>query len=423
MAMYHLRAKIHSRAAGKSAVACAAYRAGERLKDERFGVTQDYTKKRGVIESGIEAPEGAAAWATNRGRLWNEVEKSETRKNSRLAREFEVSLPHELTKEQRTALVRDFCQTELVRRGMVADWSVHEPNSRGDKRAFHVHIMTTTREIGAEGFTKKARDWDRRDTLCDIREAWARHANQALERAGLEARIDHRTLAAQGIDRDPVITKGVKLTNMERSERWKDAAAEIIESMKQERGREQRERKALKQEIRWKGYEGQALELAAAAVDDPAQTRKAQEYISQVRDKIVAEMAADLEPSYQKALAKAEKTSTEASRKRTAWEKSHPIPSPDKRLLESHEKYIQRFDRERVKWNRSREPFLKGEDEANKAVQTLTQEKAPRQVAWQKFMDEDRFRIFSDIQTTLSEIPKDLSRTNERRRDDRDLGR
>ena len=117
--------------------------------------------------------------------------------NSQVAREIRVALPNELGPDERAELVRDFCREQFVERGMVADIALHAPGSAGDERNHHAHIMLTTRRIGPEGFTTKDRDWNKTEALEGWREAWSRDTNAALERAGLEERVDHRTLEAQ----------------------------------------------------------------------------------------------------------------------------------------------------------------------------------------------------------------------------------
>ncbi|WP_318247581.1 MobQ family relaxase [Salipiger bermudensis] len=197
MAIYHLRATMISRSQGRSATAAIAYRAAERIEDHRTGLTFDYAGRSGVDHTEILAPDHAPDWAYDRSKLWNQVERAETRKNSQVAREVRVALPAELTHEQRVELVRDFAQEQFVDRGMVADIALHAPGRDGDDRNHHAHILLTTREIGAEGFTTKNRDWNKVELLEHWREAWALGSNHALERAGLEERIDHRTLEAQ----------------------------------------------------------------------------------------------------------------------------------------------------------------------------------------------------------------------------------
>ena len=192
-----------SRSQGRSATAAAAYRVAERIEDRRTGLTFDYAARGGVDHTEILAPDHAPDWVRDRSELWNRVEESETRKNSQVAREVRVALPDELTHAQRVALVRDYAQAQFVDRGMVADIALHAPGREGDERNHHAHILLTTREIDAEGsvpgggFTTKNRDWNKVEVLEGWREAWARDSNAALERAGLEDRVDHRTLVAQ----------------------------------------------------------------------------------------------------------------------------------------------------------------------------------------------------------------------------------
>lgn len=197
MAIYHLRATMISRSQGRSATAAAAYRVAERIEDRRTGLTFDYAARGGVDHTEILAPDHAPDWVRDRSELWNRVEESETRKNSQVAREVRVALPDELTHAQRVALVRDYAQAQFVDRGMVADIALHAPGRTGDERNHHAHILLTTREIGPEDFTTKNRDWNKVEVLESWREAWARDSNAALERAGIEDRVDHRTLVAQ----------------------------------------------------------------------------------------------------------------------------------------------------------------------------------------------------------------------------------
>ena len=186
-----------SRSQGRSATAASAYRVAERIEDRRTGLVFDYAKRGGVDHAEILAPDHAPDWVRNRSELWNRVEESETRKNSQVAREVRVALPAELTHAQRVELVRDFAQAQFVDRGMIADIALHAPGREGDERNHHAHILLTTREIGPEGFTLKNRDWNKVAVLEGWRGAWARDSNAALERAGVEERIDHRTLEAQ----------------------------------------------------------------------------------------------------------------------------------------------------------------------------------------------------------------------------------
>jgi ATP-dependent exoDNAse (exonuclease V) alpha subunit len=199
VAIYHLSAKIVSRTQGRSAVGAAAYRSAEALHDRHIGQTFDYTRKAGVEYSEILAPPEAPAWVHDREQLWNTVEQVERRKDSQLAREIEIALPVELDKDQQVVLLRDFVRGTFVSKGMVADVALHLDNAENP----HAHVLLTTRELTQAGFGAKRRDWNARAELMQWREGWAGTANEHLTRAGLDLRIDHRTLEAQGIDLVP----------------------------------------------------------------------------------------------------------------------------------------------------------------------------------------------------------------------------
>lgn len=205
MAIYHCSVKTISRGQGRSAVGAAAYRAGEKLENERDGMTHDYTHKEGVEHTEIMTPENAPDWTKDRGTLWNEVEKSETRVNSRTAREVEVALPQELDRESQKELLRDYVKENFNDQGMIADVAIHD---KGDGNP-HAHILLTTREIDEDGkFGKKRRDWDKNEQVDKWRESWEKHANRYLEREGHEQRIDHRSYKDQGIEKLPQIHEG-----------------------------------------------------------------------------------------------------------------------------------------------------------------------------------------------------------------------
>jgi len=203
VAIYRCEFKIISRGSGHRACAAAAYRAGEKIKDERYGDTHDYTRKSGVAASFILAPENAPDWMSNRPELWNAVEAVERRKDAQLCREVLLSLPHELADDQREALVRQFVHDQFVSQGMVADVNIHTHSPSGDERNDHAHILLTTRTLTASSFGPKERSWNSRDFVHDTREAWADAQNRTFERLGLDLRVDHRSLADQGIDREP----------------------------------------------------------------------------------------------------------------------------------------------------------------------------------------------------------------------------
>jgi Ti-type conjugative transfer relaxase TraA len=202
---FHLSAKVISRGEGRSAVAAAAYRSGSELVDEHSEETFDYTRKEGVEHSEILAPKDAPEWVHDRARLWNEVEQREVRKDAQLARELEIGLPKELSKDEQIALIRDFAERELVARGMVVDLNVHRDNEANP----HAHLMLTMRSIGREGFGPKVREWNDRALLMQWREAWAERANEHLARAGHDVRIDHRSHAERGIELVPQSKIGV----------------------------------------------------------------------------------------------------------------------------------------------------------------------------------------------------------------------
>lgn len=200
MASYHLSVKTISRSQGRSATAAAAYRAGEVIPCERYGVEHDYTRKAGIEHTEIFAPEDAPDWAEDRAALWNAVEASETRKNSMVAREWEVALPHELDADQRCELVASFSRDLVDRYGIVADVAIHAPHRDGDQRNHHAHILTTTRTMTPEGLDAKTRELHGKsgsEEIKSMREHWAELSNAALERAGQSERIDHRSLSAQ----------------------------------------------------------------------------------------------------------------------------------------------------------------------------------------------------------------------------------
>jgi ATP-dependent exoDNAse (exonuclease V) alpha subunit len=199
MAIYHVSVKTISRSRGQSALASAAYRSGSRLHDERIGKTFDFTDKPGVEHTEILAPEGAPRWVFDREKLWNKVEAVERRKDAQLAREVEIALPVELKSDEQVALLRDFSHRAFVSQGMVVDLAVHRDNPKNP----HAHLLLTTRSLGAEGFGPKRRDWNDTEKLLSWREQWADLTNEHLARAGIEARIDAHSLAAQGLNLTP----------------------------------------------------------------------------------------------------------------------------------------------------------------------------------------------------------------------------
>ncbi|TXH89397.1 MAG: hypothetical protein E6Q78_07110 [Rhodoferax sp.] len=210
MAIFHLNAKVISRAQGRSATGACAYRAGQCIKDERTGLVFNYTRKREVAYRQIFAPSNAPSWVQDRAQLWNQAEHKETRKDAQVAREIEVALPLELNLDQQAQLLESFVQAQFVKLGMVADVCIH--NKPGNP---HAHILLTTREINQSGFGAKNRDWNSKEQLEKWRSAWATHANHRLMFSGFKTRIDSRSLQAQGIDRVPTVHVGPTVTAMQ----------------------------------------------------------------------------------------------------------------------------------------------------------------------------------------------------------------
>jgi Ti-type conjugative transfer relaxase TraA len=203
MAIYHFSAKIVSRANGSSAVASAAYRAAERLTDERLGRAHDFTNKAGVVHSEVMLPEGAPERFVDRSILWNAVEAGEVRKDAQLARDVEFAIPRELNQQQGIALAREFVAREFVAKGMIADLNVHWDKALDGSPKPHAHVLLTMREVGPDGFGTKVREWNSTEQLKDWRKAWGAHVNGRMAEFGIEARVDHRTLEAQGIPLEP----------------------------------------------------------------------------------------------------------------------------------------------------------------------------------------------------------------------------
>jgi len=203
MAIYHFSAKIISRASGSSALAAAAYRSASRLHDQRLDRDHDFSNKAGVVHSGVLLPDGAREYLADREKLWNAVEAVELRKDAQLAREIEFAIPRELNQAEGIRLAREFVQAEFVNRGMVADLNVHWDIGADGEAKPHAHVMLALREVDTGGFGKKNRDWNRTDLLEKWRERWAGHVNARLAELDIDARVDHRSHEAQGIELEP----------------------------------------------------------------------------------------------------------------------------------------------------------------------------------------------------------------------------
>ena len=218
-----------ARSGGRSSVAAAAYRAGERLTNARDGLVHDFRHKKEVMHAEIVLPEGVdASWAKNRNDLWNAAELAEKRSDARTAREFEVALPHELDSEQRLELTRSFSQYLADRYGAAVDFAIHAPQDASDIRNHHAHILMTTRTVGADGLGDKTLiERSNRRLLAegsptshlqlrDIRRSWEQISNRALALAGHDIRIDHRSHQDRGLEISPTEHMGVHATQLDR---------------------------------------------------------------------------------------------------------------------------------------------------------------------------------------------------------------
>ena len=240
IAIYHWNIGIVSRGKGKSAVAAAAYRSGEKLTNEWDGMTHDYTRKGGVVHTEIMLPPHAPPSFSDRSTLWNSVELYEKAGNAQLAREIDAALPIELSREEQIRLVREYCSSQFVSKGMCVDFAIHDTDSGNP----HCHIMLTMRPLDERGAwaakSKKEYDldengerirlpsgrykthkvdltgWNDKGNALLWRKAWADISNSYLEYAGSTERIDHRSNAERGIDEIPTVHMGVAACQMEK---------------------------------------------------------------------------------------------------------------------------------------------------------------------------------------------------------------
>ena len=288
MAIFHLSVKMISRGKGKSAVAAAAYRSGEKITNEYNGITHDYTRKRGVVMTSILLPDNAPIEYYSRSKLWNAVEKIEKAKNAQLAREVEVSIPKELDFLEGYHLVTEFCQKNFIEKGMVADICFHD---KGDDNP-HAHIMLTVRpfnkdrnwgskqkkvyildENGEKIYDREKRqykcksipttDWNDRGNAEKWRKSWAELGNTYLQQAGREERIDHRSYERQGLDILPTQHLGTAASQMENK------------NIKTERGEVNRHIRIVNQTIRF--YNEEIAKLK----------EEAKQFVQSVKDKVI----------------------------------------------------------------------------------------------------------------------------------------
>ena len=308
MAIYHCSIKPVSRGRGFSATAAAAYRSGERIHDVRTGQVHDYSRKRGVEHSEIVLPRAADPihWARDRHALWNAAEAAEVRKDARVAREYEVALPHELARVDQVRLARSFAQELANRYGVGVDFAIHRPHRSGDERNYHAHILTTTRQVGPAGLgAKSSLEWcnterarrqlaPSRQEIGALRARWGQFVNELLRERNLVVRVDHRSLKDQGIEREPSVHLGPAVTGMQRRGietevcrriTWRQQQA-VLEPLERagEAGRLERASAELHQRILDVTADLAAAQRERAAGIDPARSA-AQEWKQQYLDR------------------------------------------------------------------------------------------------------------------------------------------
>lgn len=205
MAIFHLHVKNISRRFGRSAVAAAAYRAGQTLPNEAEERDSKFGGRRDVIHTEIMLPEGAPAWMGDRAALWNAAEAAEKRKDARLAKEIEVALPRELPRAAWVLLGRRLGDT-YRRRGHVVDLAIHEDGLNINP---HAHVLLTTRRADREGFGPKLREADAQAFVAEARAIWAQLANEALGQSGAGISVDPRSHQARGLSTPPSVHKGI----------------------------------------------------------------------------------------------------------------------------------------------------------------------------------------------------------------------
>lgn len=266
MAQYRLSAKIMSRSSGPKIVAAAAYRSGEKLDDRHYGETHDYERRGGVVHAEIVLPGNAPEWAGDRAELWSRVEDNEKRENAQLAREVQLSLPHEMNEAQRVELALEFAQHIADEYGFAVDTAIHAPGREGDDRNHHAHLLMTTRGFDEDRESGWSKIKDRRfddiamkragepNAVEAMREVWEGMQNRALERADIRGergelvQVDRRSHDERGIDQEPTIKLGPAASGMQRRGEDSDRVATNDEIMQRNAARraerEQIEREA-----------------------------------------------------------------------------------------------------------------------------------------------------------------------------------
>ena len=232
MAIFHMSFSNISAGKGRSAIASAAYRSGEKLFDDKEGRYYFYTRSV-MPESFILTPKNAPEWASNREQLWNEVEKKDRKSNSRYAKEFNVALPIELSAAEQKELLTKYVQENFVDQGMVADVAIHRDHQDNP----HAHVMLTNRPFNPDGswglkaktqyikdengkqlltksgFPKQRKiwlvDWDKKEKITEWRHNWANSVNQVLAQKNIPDRISEKSFVDQGIQETPTQHEGI----------------------------------------------------------------------------------------------------------------------------------------------------------------------------------------------------------------------
>ena len=293
MAQYRLSVQKVSRSDGRSGLAMAAYRAGEKLPDHQTGETIDYSRKRGVLSAEVILPENAPEWASDRAELWNRSEAAHRVQKAVVAREIELSLPHELTNEQRRELTTDFARFLADTYQVAVDTALHAPSAQGDERNYHAHLLICTRtfdDTKKHGLGNNVRDFDAiahqkaaTENHVELwRETWAKQMNEALERAGARTEdgvtiiVDHRSYERQGREQEPMIKEGAATTALKR--RGEDTERATQNEEIRDRNAE---RTQLTEEIR---ADAQELDLLVRRQAELMQARDAEKAITPTPD-------------------------------------------------------------------------------------------------------------------------------------------
>ena len=203
MAIYHFHARVISRSRGRSVVAAAAWQAGCRLRDNRLGLVSDFEGERNIAFADMILPEGASHRLRAREILWNAVEAREKRKDAQLARQYDVAMPDEFDLAQSVATLLRFAHVVIAREGFPVDMSLTASSDGSGRVRHHGYLLFTTRRLSGETFGSKAREWNTRSKLTDVRAAWADILNEGLAALGLAARVDHRSNKDRGVADDP----------------------------------------------------------------------------------------------------------------------------------------------------------------------------------------------------------------------------